>query len=157
MQGFLPYTVLLLAACATPQVADTSSVGELEFSFTRDVSGARPLLIATITNRSANQICIGAEMLHNPGTGEVNLRFRDARGREVRGVESGGLPPGPLPGMIRLDPGANTQGRYYLDWRLRLRREGAPLPQGLSAQISFPYGHCEDIWSLRATSAWLPF
>lgn len=147
----------ILSACATPEVEQPASVAELDISFSRDISGARPMLVATITNRSSNQICIGAEMLQNPGTWEVNFRFRDARGRRVGGGPGRGLPADSLPGMIRLDPGGSTQGRYYVDWRLRLRRAGAPVPQGLSAQISFPYGHCDDIWSLRATSAWLPF
>lgn len=157
MRSLLLAAALLSAGCATPEVEQPGSVGELEISFSRDVSGARPVLVATITNRSANQICIGTEMLQHPDTWAVNFRFRDSRGRAVGGGPGRGLPAPSLPGLVRLDPGGSTQGRYYVDWRLRLRRAGVPVPRGLSAQISLPYGHCDDIWSLRATSAWQPF
>lgn len=144
---------LLAVAFATPPV---SQAPELAISISRDASGARPMLVVTIANRSTTRICIPAEILQNPYSEEMDLKLRDARGRSVRFYPSRGIGPPPLLDIVHLGSGETVRARYYLDSRFRLGGSGRPFPRGMSAQATFQYGYCDDTWSLRATSAWQP-
>jgi hypothetical protein len=145
---------LMIVACATPNVA-LPAAGDLAISLHRDVSGVRPILVVTITNRSDKPVCLRAEVLQNPYSYEMNLGLRDRGRRPVRYYEPGFLTP-PIRGNVRLEPGETGRGQYFLDARFRLRAAGNPFPSGLSARAAFAYDYCEDSAPLRATSAWQP-
>jgi hypothetical protein len=81
------------------------------------------------------------------------LYLYDAGGRAIGGREGFALPP--REGLIRLEPGEMGRGQYHLDALFSLRSNGRPFPQGMSAQVSVPYSHCDDVWTL-ATSARQP-
>ena len=140
---------------------------DLAISLSRTVADGRPALAMTVTNVSAREICLAAELMGSPYTGEIApIGMRDARGRPIRlSPDRGGTPPIPLPGVVRVAPGAQARAYYYIDWRFAWRGGlKAPLPRGLSAQVSIHYGHCEgpdcdtgycdEVTSLRATSSW---
>jgi hypothetical protein len=153
-RSWLLLPALITIACATPHVASPPA-GDLAISLHRDVSGVRPVLVVTITNRSDKPVCLRAEVLQNPYSYEMNLRLRDRSRRPVRYRESGFVPP-PIRGHVRLDPGATGRGEYFLDSRFRLRAAGNPFPSGMSAQAAFPYDYCDGSTSLRAASTWQP-
>jgi len=71
-------------ACATAVGDEISPTGELAISLSRSVLERRPILVVTITNRSASPICIQAEVLKNPNSEEMHLIVRNVRGRTVR-------------------------------------------------------------------------
>jgi hypothetical protein len=150
---------LLCVACATPGAGRPRAEGELAIALSRDVSrevsGTWPILIVSITNRSPHQICIQRDTLQNPDSYGMELHLYDARGRAVRPGPEGFIPP-PMEGIVRLEPGGNTRGRYYLNGRFELGENATPLPPRMNAQVSFPYGYCEDTWARRATSARQP-
>lgn len=140
---------------------------DLAISLTRTVTNGRPALAMTVTNLSAREICLSAELMGNPGTGEIApIGMRDIRGRTIRlSPDGGGTPPIPIPGVVRVAPGAQARAYYYIDWRFAWPGGmHAPLPRGLSAQVSVQYGHCEghhcdtgycdEVIRLRSTSNW---
>jgi hypothetical protein len=156
MSGRLSLSIffaLISVACATPDVASPASPGDLTILLHRDASGAHPILVVTITNRSDKPVCLPAEVLQNPDSYEMDLRLRDRGRRPVRSHEPGFLIP-PIRGSVRLEPGQTARGQYFLDSRFRLRAAGNPFPSGMSAQAAFPYDYCDDTSSLRAASAW---
>lgn len=154
------FAPLLNIGCAAPTMPASpgpasSAVDDLSISLNTDITGERPVLIATIVNRSTNVVCLREESLRHPDTWSVALMFRNARGRSVGRRASHGYPAPPLAEIVRLQPGERTAARYYLDWRLGLR-PGARIPRGTSAQLTLQFGYCEDVWSLRSTSSWQP-
>lgn len=142
-------------ACATAVGDEISPTGELAISLSRSVLERRPILVVTITNRSASPICIQAEVLKNPNSEEMHLIVRNVRGRTVRLRWREGFIIPSIPGLVRLRPGEATRGQYYLDWRLGLR-EGGRFPRGMSAHVTYEYTHCDESAPLRAPSAWQP-
>jgi hypothetical protein len=156
MRARFVLAALLCAACATPEVGRPGADADLAISLSRDASSGRPALVVTLTNRSQRQICIRADVLRNPNSGDLDLSMRDATGRAVRYRQNPGFIPPPLMETVRVDPGGTTHAQAYLDDRFELGPGGMPFPQGMSAQASIPYGYCEETFSLRATSAWQP-
>jgi hypothetical protein len=154
--AYVPIVAIFLASACAMRGSAPRQVDGVAISLTREVSDRRPMLVATITNRSGDAICIRTELMQNPYSEEIGLRLRDSRRREIRLRLSEGFPTPPLRGLVRVDPEGQVRARYYLDSRLRLRREGAPLPRGMSAQVSYEYNHCGDTVPLRATSTWQP-
>lgn len=156
-RALLLWAVALVAACkAGPEMSlDTqpSSEGNLSISLVRETMDARPVLAVTITNVSGNPICMLADALQNPNSGEMHLRLRDSRGRPLAFYPRGFVPP-PLEGVVRIDQHASVTGRYYLDTRFRRINSDRPFPAGLSARASFLYDYCDNTWTLRAMSAW---
>lgn len=155
----------LLALTASHSAASQSR--DLAIALSRTVADGRPALAMTVTNLSAREICLSAELMGNPGTGAIApIGMRDLRGRPIRlSPDLGGTPPIPIPGVVRVAPGAQARATYYIDWRFAWPRGmNAPLPRGLSAQVSVHYGHCEgprcdtgycdEAISLRSTSGW---
>lgn len=150
------FPALLCLTVSFPAVARSD---DLAISLSRDVAAGRPVLAMTVVNRSERTICLRAELLGNPGTGEIApIRLRDARGRPIRASrDPEGYIPRPIPGVVRLDPGDVTRAHYYIDWRFDWPGGmGRPLPPAMSAQVTFRYGYCEDTRALRATSTWQP-
>jgi hypothetical protein len=156
----------LALAAASPALGQSR---DLAISLSRTVADGRPALAMTVTNVSAREICLAAELMGSPYTGEIApIGMRDARGRPIRpSPDRGGYIPIPIPGVVRIAPGAQARASYYLDWRFAWRGGlKAPLPHGLSAQVSIRYGHCEgprcdtgycdEAIRLRATSSWQP-
>ena len=133
---------------------DPVAMDHLQISQRRDVLANRPVLIVELTNRSQTAICIRVDALE-PDSGEMIVRMRDSNGRSVRYQPPGLMTP-PLEGTFRLEPGASVRRPYYLDIRFILQNRGVPFPEGMRAQSSVRYGICDDVWSLRATSAWQP-
>lgn len=144
-----------------------SQSGDLAIVLGRAVADGRPALAMTVTNRSANEICISAELMGNPATGEIApIGMRDQRGAAVRlSPDLGGTPLIPIPGVVRIAPGEQARAYYYIDWRFAWPAGvHAPLPPHLNAQVSVRYGHCEghrcdtgycdEAISLTATSGW---
>lgn len=155
----------LLAVTAANPASGQSR--DLSISLSRTVADGRPALAMTVTNRSAREICLSAELMGNPGTGEIApIGMRDGNGRPIRlSPDLGGTPPIPIPGAVRVAAGGQTRAYYYIDWRFAWPRGmHAPLPRGLSARVSIRYGHCadprcdkgycDDVLTLRATSRW---
>lgn len=147
--------VLLSAACATPVVAEPAGVADMEISLSRGVVDKRAAVLVAITNQSRNSICIRTEALRNPESGEMHISLRDSLGNTLGYRDSGFIPP-PLEGATRLEPGETVQAHNFIDWRFPLAHHGIPFPDGMTAQVSFHYGYCDDVWSLRATSTWQP-
>lgn len=173
MKPALTIIILLLSGCETSSGSVADRPGELEIAIAggvigdRVTSGSRPGLIVSLTNRTGGPLCIAAEALQNPYTEEVDLRLRDTYGRPV-GTTLGGYPLPPLPGTVRVDPGATVIGRYTADSRFKRIRDGEPVPRGWSARVTVRYGDCQlreaycegrigpcpDSWSRRAVSDW---
>jgi hypothetical protein len=147
--------IFVSSACATQGFA-LPNADKVAISLTREISDGRPMLVATITNRSDEAICFRTELLQNPYSEETGLRVRDSRQREIRLREAEGFITPPLPGLVRVDREGQVRARYYLDSRLRLRNGRAQLPRGMTVQVSLQYNHCGNSPRLRATSAWEP-
>jgi hypothetical protein len=145
--------------CLAASFPTTAQSTELAISLSREVANRRPALAMTITNRSARTICLSAELLGNPDTGEIApIGLRDFSGRPIRlSPNRGGNIPIPIAGVVRLDPGDTARAHYYIDWRFDWPgSRDRPLPRTLTAQVAFDYGYCEDAWSMRAISSWQP-
>lgn len=172
MRPYLLIGLLVLVSCATSRETGEprpSPIGAPAITLGPGWIEDRPALVVAITNRSSAPICIRADALRNPGSYEMEIRLRDARGRRVSLHRGGGYVPMPLNEIVRMEPGMRARGQYYLD---RFKRIGPrrPLPNGWSAQAGFQYGDCHpreaycdgriglcpDAWSSRATSAWQP-
>lgn len=147
--------VLFSAACAAPVVAEPGEGTDMGISLSRGVVDARPAVLVAITNQSGNPICIRTEALRNPESGEMHVSLRDSHGNSVRYRGSGFIPP-PIEGATRLAPGETVRLHNFLDSRFPLANHGIPFPDGMTAQVSFHYGYCDDVWSLQATSTWQP-
>lgn len=148
----------LSAGCVAPDKTNpddrqSGGMGDLDLVLSRDAAD-RATLLVTVTNRSANPVCIRAEALQNPHSGEMHLRLRDANGRPLEYYKHTGIIPPPLTGVVRLAPGSTVRGRFRLDTRFRRIAAEQRLPLGWSAQAAFRYGHCDDVWSLQASSTW---
>lgn len=149
-------TALFCAGNSLSTGAWSAPADELAISLSRDVDDGRPILVVTITNRSATQICLGAEVLRNSETWALDVELRDSRRRAIRRrTETGFLLP-PLSGVVSIDPADSESVHYYLDFRFRLPSIRQWPRQRLSARVSFAYNHCGDSAPLRATSAWQP-
>lgn len=141
---------LLCVACTTPDGGQPAAEGGLAISLGRDVSDNRPVLVVTIANRSQSQLCIRRDTVQNSDTHQMGVYLYDARGRAVR--EGAGYVPPPMEGLVRLEPGEVARGQYYLDLHFRLGTDGRPFPPGMSARVSIPYSHCDDVWALATST-----
>ena len=169
MQHHAAIGLVLLTACATPGDVRSPSFRALAIALSPGWIEERPALVVSVTNRSDAAICIRADAIRNPGSYEMDIRLRDARGRRVRLYPARGYFEPPLDEIIRVEPGTSLEGQYYLD---RFEPIGArrPLPRGWQAQARVKYGNCQpreaycdgriglcpDAWSSRATSRWQP-
>jgi hypothetical protein len=158
---------LLALTAATPAASQSR---DLAIALSRTVADGRPALAMTVRNVSAREICLNAELMGNPYTGEIApIGMRDPRGRPIPlSPDLGGTPPIPIPGVVRIAPGAQARAFYYIGRRFAWPRgSNTPLPRGLSARVSIHYGHCGDdprcdtgycdeAISLRSTSGWQP-
>lgn len=149
----LPVVGLCVVACAGPQTKAAVETGALGVVITRANLEGQSALAVTITNRSANDVCVRAELLQNPYTYEMDLNLRKANGAVVKRYEPGFLPP-PNMTPIRIEPGRKVQGQYYVEARFKLKSGGRELPQGMSAQASFRYDSCDGSQSRKTTSGW---
>jgi len=134
---------LLILSVSSPAASQS---GDLAIALSRSVAEGRPALAMTVTNRSAREVCLTAELMGNPATGEIApIGMRDQRGRPIQlSPDLGGTPLVPIPGVVRIAPGAQARAYYYIDWRFAWPSGmHAPLPRRLSAQVSIRYGHCE--------------
>jgi hypothetical protein len=147
--------LLLSAASATPVVAEPADGADVGISLSHGIVDARAALLVAITNRSRNPICIHRDALRNPESGEMYIRLRDSSGHALRYRGAGFIDP-PMAGAVRVEPGETVQAHNFVDWKFGLAHDGNPFPEGMSAQLSFHYGYCDDVWSLQATSTWQP-
>lgn len=146
---------MLVAGVAAPVLAEPADMADVEISLSRGGAGLRPSVIVAITNRSRSPICIPNEAMQNPESGELHVSLRDSLGRAVTYRPSGFIPP-PIEGARRVEPGETVRARPFIDSRFLLENDGVPFPEGMSAQVYFPYDHCDDSWSSQATSTWQP-
>lgn len=147
--------LLVFAACATPVVAEPAERADVDISLSHGIMDARAALLVAITNRSRNPICIRTEVLRNPESGEMHIRLHDSLGNALSYRRAGFIDP-PIDGATRVEPGETVHLHDFVDWRFALPHDGIPFPEGMSAQVSFHYGYCDDVWSLQATSTWQP-
>jgi hypothetical protein len=149
----LPVLAAALVACTTAANVRTAITDEIAVSLSRDSASAKPTLLVRVTNHSPHQICIWRDAIQNPYSYEMNLKMRDGKGRAVRYNEPGYIDE-PLEGVVRLEPGAEVEGRFYIHPRFKLQNQGRPFPRGMSIRVSFSYHHCNEPTELRATSSW---
>lgn len=145
--------ILLSPAGAAAIVAAPAVAADLRLSLSRGVVDGRPVIRVAITNQSRDQMCVRKEVLRNPASGEMQVRLRDSLGRAVAYRHGGFIDP-PIEGPVRIAPGETVRLHNFLDSAFRLPNDGIPFPGGMTAQISFRYGYCPDIWSFQATSRW---
>lgn len=156
MKMLLPLLAICAAACSTADVPRHRVGDDLEISLNKQVSEARPILVVKIVNRSSKSVCIRAAALDDPYSGEMTIRLRDLKGRTIKVRERGIAPPA-REGTTRLDPqNGHAQGRYFLDSRFKAPPKQKDFRRRMTAQVSFRYGYCDDVWSLQATSSWQP-
>lgn len=152
-------TIALSACAGSINEAPTPRAGnvpeELAVTLSRGVVENRPVIVVSISNRSSIPACIRAETLQNPYSYEMELWLRDSRSRPFGYHQEGFIPP-TIPGTVRVDPGSTAQGRYFLDSRFKRIGPERPLPSALFAKASFRYSHCDNVWSMRATTHWQP-
>jgi len=152
--------LLLAAACATTgnsarDQEDPLAVGDLNISISRGITQDGPVLVVTISNVSGRAVCVRTEALQNRYSGEMQLRLRDSRGR-LFGYRPSDLRPPAMVGVMRIEPGASARGEYDMASRFAGIDVGRALPDALTAQAAFRYGHCDDAWAMQARSAWQP-
>lgn len=144
---------LCLVTCAGPQAKGALEAENLGIVITRASLEHQSTLAVTITNHSANDVCIRAELLQNPYTYEMDLNLRKPSGAAVKRYKPGFLPP-PNMTPVRIEPGRSVQGQYYLDARFKLKTRGRQFPQGMNAKASFRYDSCDGSQSREAMSDW---
>jgi hypothetical protein len=156
MRAKLLAGVLLCATSSSSMAARSAPIDEVAISLSRGVDDGRPVLVATITNRSTREICFEAEVLRNPATWDVNVELRDSTRRPIRRRTITEFLIPPLTGVVSIDPASSERARYYLGSRFRLLRTGALPRQRFSARISLNYRYCDNPTPRRATSPWQP-
>jgi hypothetical protein len=153
MRSILLLSIFTIAACASPAGRANPNVDPLSVRLAYSNVEGHPALLVTMSNRTATEVCIRAELLRNPYTYAMDLRLRDSRGREVKREEPGFLPP-PIMEPVRIAPGASVRGQYYLDARFKLKRSAEQSQTGMSAQAAFRYDACDGSQSLKIMSSW---
>jgi len=150
MRRTVPTVVIAFAAGAVPVPAQHVASGMPAITLTRSIMDSRPVLVAEITNRSPHPICVPAEVIQNDSSIAILLELRDARGRAAPLRRFQGYISPPRPGVVRLEPGATTTGRYNL-FRFRA------IPGPASIRMSFAFDRCDGTPPSPATSGWQPF
>jgi hypothetical protein len=152
MHAFLA-AAMFSASWAMPGVPELPEVANLEISLSRGIVDARPVVRVAITNQSQFPLCIRTEALQNPESGEMQVSMRDPFGNALRYRHGGFIDP-PMRGTTRVRPGETIRVYDFLSSRFLLPNNGVPFPEGMTAQVSFHYGYCDDVWSLDASSTW---
>lgn len=161
MRAVMFLVAVTLVACTTarpgmaPVVPQNTGESALAFRLAPGTSVYGPVLQVTIENRTRGPLCVRADALRNPRSGEMRLYLRDARGRELRWQDSGFIPP-PIEGVVKIEPASSVEGFHYLRGRFVGTDGMAQLPQGWHARVAVRYGPCEDPFSYWAASGWQP-
>jgi hypothetical protein len=146
-------SLLLLGACATRAIWEPTRPNDMEITLRRGLDDRqKQLLVVRIENRSQYPICLSRDVIENPYSTEIQIHYRDARRRD-RTYNPDGYILEPLPGSVRIEPGASVEGRHTLEGGYRGLREGEPFPRDWQAQIGFEYGYCSDRYA-RCDPEW---
>lgn len=161
MRAVISLVAVTLVGCTTgrpgvaPVVPENTGESALAFRLAPGTSEFGPVLRVAIENRTQSPLCVRAEALRNPRSGEMRLYLRDARGRELR-WQSLGFIPTPIEGVVRIEPASSVEGFHYLRGRFVGTDGLAQLPPGSQARVAVRYGPCKDPRSHWAVSGWQP-